>query len=284
MGEMRSVLISGASTGIGAGCAVGLAKRGYAVYAGVRRPEDGERLVERAGSGLVPVILDVTRADTIEATRKSVEDAVGERGLDGLFNNAGVSVPGPIEFLSLDDLRWQLEVNVVGQVAMTQAFLPLLRKARGRIVTTGSVGGFVASPFLGAYSMSKFAMEAFSDALRVELAPQGIEVILLEPAAIASEIWDKGAESAEPYRNDPPAGFAELYGRFLAGIQKFADEGKQRGHPPEVVLDAVVHALESRRPRTRYVMGDGARLRQILRRLPDRLRDRALLRALGVKV
>jgi NAD(P)-dependent dehydrogenase (short-subunit alcohol dehydrogenase family) len=284
MSEMRSVLISGASTGIGASCAVGLARRGYTVYAGVRRPEDGQRLVDRAGAGLAPVILDVTRADTIEATRRTIEEAVGERGLDGLLNNAGVSVPGPIEFLSLDDLRWQLEVNVVGQVAMTQAFLPLLRKARGRIVTTGSVGGFVASPFLGAYSMSKFAMEAFSDALRVELAPQGIEVILLEPAAIATEIWDKGSASAEPYREDPPPGFSDLYGRFLAGVQKFADEGKQRGHPPEVVLDAVVHALESRRPRTRYVMGDGARLRQILRRLPDRLRDRAVLRALGVKV
>lgn len=284
MNTQRTILVTGASTGIGAGCAVGLAKRGYRVFAGVRKFEDGERLVAEAGSGLTPVILDVTRADTIEATRKTVEEAVGEQGLDGLFNNAGVSVAGPIEFLSLDDLRWQLDVNVIGQVAVTQAFLPLLRKAKGRIITTGSVGGFVASPFLSAYNMSKYAMEAFSDALRVELKPQGIEVILLEPAAIASEIWDKGTAASEPYTTNPPPGFDELYGGFLAGIQKFAAEGKERGHPPQVVLDAVIDALESSKPKTRYVMGDGAGLRKVLRRLPDRLRDRILLRALGVKV
>lgn len=284
MNTQRSILVTGSSTGIGAGCAVGLAKRGYRVFAGVRRPEDGERLLVEAGSGLTPVILDVTSAETIEATRKQLDDLVGEQGLYGLFNNAGVSVAGPIEYLALDDLRWQLEVNVIGQVAVTQAFLPMLRKARGRIITTGSVGGFVASPFLSAYNMSKYAMEAFSDALRIELKPQGIEVILLEPAAIASEIWDKGSAASEPYTANPPPGFVELYGDFLAGIQKFAAEGKQRGHPPQVVLDAVIHALESSKPRTRYVMGDGAGLRKFLRRLPDRLRDRMVLRALGVKV
>lgn len=283
MTERRSILITGASTGIGAGCAVGLAQRGYRVFAGVRKPEDGEQLIAQAGPGLVPVAIDVTRADTIEATRKQVADAVGDAGLYGLFNNAGVSVNGPIEYLSLDDLRWQLEVNVVGQVAVTQAFLPLLRKARGRIITTGSVGGFVASPFLSAYNMSKYAMEAFNDALRIELKPQGIEVVLLEPAAIRTEIWDKGTAAAEPYMTSPPAGFTELYGAFVAGIQKFAADGKARGHPPKVVLDAVVDALESRQPKTRYVMGDGATLRRVLRRLPDRLRDRVMMKALGVK-
>jgi NAD(P)-dependent dehydrogenase (short-subunit alcohol dehydrogenase family) len=283
MNEKRSILITGASTGIGAGCAVGLARRGYSVYAGVRKPADGQRLVAEAGQGLVPVILDVTRAETIAATYKTLEEALGKRGLDALFNNAGISLAGPIEFLSLDDLRRQLEVNVVGQVAVTQAFLPLLRKARGRIITTGSVGGFVATPFLAAYNMSKYAMEAFADALRVELKPQGIEVVLLQPAAIATEIWDKGSEAAEPYTKNPPPGFTELYGGFLAGVQKFVAEGKERGHPPQVVLDAVVHALESSKPRTRYIMGQGATLRRVLRRLPDRLRDRVLLSALGVK-
>lgn len=283
MNEKRSILITGASTGIGSGCATGLVERGYQVFAGVRKPEDGERLVAQAGSGLVPVHLDVTQSATIDAARKTLEETLGDRGLDGLFNNAGISVAGPIEFLSLDDLRWQLEVNVVGQVAVTQAFLPMLRKARGRIITTGSVGGFVASPFLSAYNMSKYAMEAFSDALRIELKPQGIEVILLEPAAIATEIWDKGSEAAEPYAANPPPGFMEHYGGFLGGIQKFAAEGKRRGHPPQVVLDAVIDALESSKPRTRYIMGDGANMRRVLRRLPDRLRDRVLLKALGVK-
>jgi short-subunit dehydrogenase len=159
----------------------------------------------------------------------------------------------------------------------------MLRAARGRIVITGSVGGFVATPFLSAYNMSKFAMEAFADSLRIELKPQGIEVVLLEPAAIASEIWNKGEAASEPFAKNPPPGFVELYGAFLAGIQKFAAEGKERGHPPQVVLDAVLDALESSKPRTRYIMGDGAGLRRVLRRLPDRLRDRLLLRALGVK-
>jgi NAD(P)-dependent dehydrogenase (short-subunit alcohol dehydrogenase family) len=283
MNEQRTILVTGASTGIGAGCAVGLAQRGYRVYAGIRKPEDGERLVAEAGDGLTPVILDVTRGETIEATRQTIEESVGEAGLYGLFNNAGVSVTGPVEYVPLDDLRWQLEVNVVGQIATTQAFLPLLRRARGRIITTGSVGGFVASPFLSPYAMSKYAMEAFSDALRMELKPQGIEVILLEPAAIRTEIWDKGKAAAEPYTENPPPGFVELYGDFLAGVQQFAAEGKEKGHPPQVVLDAVIDALESPKPKTRYVMGDGATLRKILRRLPDRLRDRVMLRALGVK-
>jgi NAD(P)-dependent dehydrogenase (short-subunit alcohol dehydrogenase family) len=278
----RTVLVTGASTGIGAGCAVGLARRGYRVFAGVRKTEDGERLVKQAQENLEPIRIDVTQADTIEAARAQIEEATEERGLDALMNNAGISVASPIEFLALDDLRLQLDVNVVGQVAVTQAFLPLIRRARGCILITGSVGGFVATPFLGAYCMSKYAMEAFADSLRMELKPQGIRVVLLEPAAIASEIWDKGSAAAEPYQTNPPPGFMERYGPFLEGVQKFAAEGKERGHPPQVVLDAVVHALESGRPKTRYVMGDGARLRQLLRRLPDRLRDTMILKALGV--
>lgn len=282
MTRQKTALVTGASTGIGAGCAVGLARRGYRVFAGVRKAEDGERLVKQAQANLEPVRIDVTQADTIEAARAQIESETGDNGLDALMNNAGVSVASPIEFLGIDDLRWQLEVNVVGQVRVTQAFLPLLRRARGCILITGSVGGFVATPFLGAYNMSKYAMEAFADSLRMELKPQGIRVALLEPAAIATEIWDKGAAAAEPFRDDPPPGFMEHYGPFLEGVQKFAAEGKERGHPPQVVLDAVVHALESRRPKTRYVMGDGARLRQLLRRLPDRLRDAMILKALGV--
>ena len=282
MADQKCVLVTGSSTGIGAGCAVGLARRGYRVFAGVRKTEDGERLVEQAGSNLEPVPLDVTKGEEIEAARERIEGETDGRGLDALLNNAGVSVAGPLEFVDLEDLRWQLEVNVVGQVAVTQAFLPMIRRVRGTIVITGSVGGFVASPCLGPYGMSKFAMEAFADSLRMELKPQGVGVVLLEPAAIATEIWDKGTAAAEPYEVNPPPGFTELYGPFIEGVKRFAAEGKARGHPPQVVLDAVVHALESGRPKTRYVMGDGARVRQFLRRLPDRVRDFAMLKALGV--
>ena len=148
MNEQGSVLITGASTGIGAGCAVGLAKRGYRVFAGVRKPEDGDRLKREAEDNLVSVILDVTQQGSIDTARESVEKEVGDRGLRCLFNNAGISINGPLEFVSPDDVRRQLEVNVVGQVAVTQAFLPLLRKAGGRIINMGSVGGFVATPIL----------------------------------------------------------------------------------------------------------------------------------------
>lgn len=283
MSERKSILVTGASTGIGAGCAVGLARRGYRVFAGVRRPEDGERLMKQVDQNLEPVLIDVTLGDTIEAARTHIDQACGARGLDALMNNAGVSVARPIEFVEIEDLRWQLEVNVIGQVAVTQAFLPLIRRAKGTIIITGSVGGFVASPFLGPYAMSKFAMEALADSLRIELIPQEIDVVLLEPAAIATEIWDKGTVASEPLEANPPPGFTELYGDFLDGIKKFAREGKEKGHPPQVVLDAVVHALESGRPKTRYVMGQGALLRRLLRRMPDRVRDRMTLRALGVK-
>ncbi len=282
MTEKGVVVVTGASTGIGAACAVGLAKRGYAVYAGVRKPEDGNRLQAEGGENLTPLIIDVTDQATIDAAAERVQQERRGRPFRGLFNNAGISVNGPLEFVKPEDLRWQLEVNCVGQLAVTQAFLPMLLESKGRIITTGSVGGFVATPILGPYCMSKFAIEAFSDALRVELAPQGVHVVLLQPAAIATPIWDKGQDGAEDMINSPPPGFQERYGRFVGGIRKFAKEGKNTAADPQVVLDAVIHALEARKPKTRYVMGTGVGQRKFLRMLPDRLRDRALLKAFGL--
>ncbi|TFH31412.1 MAG: SDR family NAD(P)-dependent oxidoreductase [Myxococcales bacterium] len=182
--EDRGVLvITGASTGIGAACAVGLAKRGYAVFAGVRKPDDGVRLQSEVGANLIPLTIDVTDQSTIDAAAQRVQEERRGRPIRGLFNNAGVSVNGPLEFVKPEDLRWQLEVNCVGQLAVTQAFLPMILESKGRIITTGSVGGFVTTPILGPYCMSKHAIEAFSDALRVELSPQGVHVVLLQPGA-----------------------------------------------------------------------------------------------------
>lgn len=282
MSDQRTIVITGASTGIGAACAVGLAKRGYRVFAGVRKPEDGDRVRQEGGDNLSSLILDVTDQSTIDGAVQTVQEAVGEGGLYGLMNNAGISVNGPLEFVSPEELRWQFEVNCVGQLAVTQAFLPMIRKAKGRIISTGSVGGFVTTPLLGPYCMSKYAMEAFSDALRVELKPQGIHVILLEPASIATPIWDKGLEGAQEIFANPPDGYMERYAGFVKGIQKFADQGKNSASNPDVVLDAVVHALESPRPKTRYIMGAGAGQRRFLHRLPDKLRDRAFLKAFGI--
>ncbi len=283
MPDKGAVVITGASTGIGAACAVGLAKRGYRVFAGVRKTGDGDRLVKEGGATLSPIILDVTDQGTIDSARAEVERSLAGGPFRCLFNNAGVSINGPLEFIAIADLRRQLEINVVGQLAVTQAFLPMLRASKGRIITTGSVGGFVTTPILGPYCMSKYAMEAFSDALRIELTPQGIEVVLLEPAAVRTEIWDKGTEGAEQFMKNPPEGFMERYGAFFKGVTKFATEGKRRAHDPQCVLDAVIHALESPRPRTRYMMGDGVGQRRFLRMLPDRMRDKLMLKALGVK-
>lgn len=282
MANRGVVVITGASTGIGAACAVGLAKRGYIVFAGVRKPEDGSRLRSQGGDNLIPLTIDVTDQEAINAAAERVQRERAGKPVRGLFNNAGISVNGPLEFVKPEDLRWQLEVNCVGQLAVTQAFLPMILESKGRIITTGSVGGFVTTPVLGPYCMSKYAIEAFSDALRVELAPQGIHVVLLQPAAIATPIWDKGQDGAEEMISDASPAFEERYGRFVGGIRKFAEEGKATAADPKVVLDAVIHALEAPRPKTRYVMGTGAGQRKFLRMLPDRLRDRALLKAFGV--
>jgi NAD(P)-dependent dehydrogenase (short-subunit alcohol dehydrogenase family) len=282
MEDRGVVVITGASTGIGAACAVGLAKRGYTVFAGVRKPEDGSRLQSEAVENLIPLTIDVTDQATIDAAAERARRESKGKPFRGLFNNAGISVNGPLEFVKPEDLRWQLEVNCVGQLAVTQAFLPMILQSKGRIITTGSVGGFVATHMLGPYCMSKYTIEAFSDALRIELAPQGVHVVLLEPAAIATPIWDKGRDGAEEMISHASPAFEERYGRFIAGIRKFGQEGRSTAADPKVVLDAVIHALESPKPKTRYVMGTGAGQRKFLRMLPDRLRDRVLLKAFGV--
>ncbi len=282
MSDKGGVVITGASTGIGAACALGLDKRGYRVFAGVRSKEAGEELVSKAGGGLTPIILDVTNLETIHESAELVESMMGSKHFAGLFNNAGISIGGPLEYVELDDLRNQLEVNVVGQLAVTQAFLPLLRKSKGRIVNTGSVGGFITTPTIGPYCMSKYAMEAFSDALRMELKPQGIEVALLQPAAVATDIWKKADAMTEEMAQKTTPEFTKYYGAFMKGVEKFVEEGKTNAAHPDVVLKAVIHALESRKPKTRYRMGTGVMQRIIMAKLPDRIRDRVFLKALGV--
>ena len=278
---MRSVLITGASTGIGEACARRLDSAGYRVFAGVRRAEDGERLRAGASPQLAPVIIDVADAASIERARVEVTGALGSAGLDALVNNAGIAVAGPLELLPIDALRTQFEVNVIGQVAVTQAFLPLLRRATGRVVFMGSIGGRFATPFLGPYSASKFALEAITDSLRVELAQWGIHVSIVEPGSIATPIWNKSAEAAETLRAQfNPADGAD-YGPALAAMREAAAATARRGEPASRVADAVRHAIEASPPRTRYLVGRDARIRAwLVRIVPDRLRDRLVTRAL----
>lgn len=278
----RTVLISGCSTGIGRACAVRLARSGWDVFAGVRRPEDGEAVRAEAPERITPLTLDVTDAATIESSAAAVRESVGERGLAGLVNNAGITVQGPLEFLPLDDLRRQLEVNVVGQVALTQAVMPEIRAASGRIVNMGSVGGRVAHPFIGPYHASKFAIEAITDSLRKELRPWGIHVIVVEPGSMATEIWDKGERGAADMLERLGPRALELYGSVLEKVREMAIKTGKRGGSPDKVAKVVETALTSERPRTRYLVGPDARAQVVLDTLlPDRAFDALEARYLG---
>jgi NAD(P)-dependent dehydrogenase (short-subunit alcohol dehydrogenase family) len=274
---MQSVVVTGSSTGIGEGCALRLDKMGWRVFAGVRKVEDGESLKRKASERLIPIILEVTGGESIAAAARYVGETVGEEGLQGLVNNAGIAVAGPLEFLPPDELRRQLEVNVVGQIAVTQAFLPLLRKGRGRIVNIGSVSGHISVPLLGPYSAAKFALDALNTALRIELQPWGIHVAIVDPSNIATPIWRKSMAAGDRLAERFPPEVFELYGPIIEAQRKRAVESDRTGLPRSEVTRCVAHALTSPNPRTRYPVGSTARIADILRLLPDRLRDRLIL-------
>jgi len=237
---------------------------GWSVYASVRR-------AGQAPEGTTELVFDVTDPVAIGHAAARIDE------LDALVDNAGIAVASPLEFLPAEELQRQLDVNVVGQLRVLQAFLPALRRRCGRVVLMGSVGGRSALPFLGAYAMSKFALEAMADALRVELAPFGMHVAIVEPGTIATAIWTKPQRVAEEL---PPEAGA-LYGDRLAKFRALAARrSSTAGVPPSAVAAAVEHALTARRPKARYLVGPDAKRRARLQRLPDRLRDRLLTRAL----
>jgi NAD(P)-dependent dehydrogenase (short-subunit alcohol dehydrogenase family) len=268
--QRGAVVVTGASTGIGLACAKHLAGLGFEVFAGVRKASDAERL---RAAGTTPVTIDVTDADSIRAAASQVSQALNGRGLVGLVNNAGIAVPGPLEFLPIDELRRQIEVNLIGQVAVTQAFLPQLRARRGRIVNIGSVGGRVALPLLGPYAASKHAMEGLSDSLRRELRPWGIEVSLVRPGPIATEIWERGNATADELLARMPEA-ETYYGPAIEAARAAAAERAREAVPPQAVADVVAEALTAERPRTRYLVGPRAKLMVRLRELlPDRWFD-----------
>jgi NAD(P)-dependent dehydrogenase (short-subunit alcohol dehydrogenase family) len=276
-----AVVVTGSSTGIGRACALALAEAGFHVFAGVRKPEDGEALASAASGELEPLALDVIDGDSIAAAAERVREATGGR-LAGLVNNAGVVVPGPVEGVELDELRRQLEVNVVGQVAVSQAFLPMIRAARGRVVLMSSIGGRMSLPYLSPYNASKYALEAIGDSLRQEMRQFGVEVAIIEPGSVATPFWDKGLAEAPKARAalDPELG--RIYAEELDRVEAASAKTAARGVPPERVADAVLEALTAKRPKTRYVVGTDAKIQaQIRRLLPDRLIDRLIARELS---
>jgi NAD(P)-dependent dehydrogenase (short-subunit alcohol dehydrogenase family) len=270
---MPSVLVTGASRGIGNSIATHLAANGWDVFAGVRSEQDAAK-VKSASPRITPVILDVTNSEHIAA----LDESLPER-LDAVVNNAGVVVSGPMEAIAPTELRRQLEVNVVGQLAVTQAVLPRLRRFHGRIVFVSSLNGRVSFPLLGAYCASKFALEAAADALRMELKPWDIPVVIVEPAQTETDMWRTADTSVEEMAAAMTAETRQLYQRHLPGLRKSIARSRKMAVPPANVARVVEEALTARRPRARYVVGVRPKLLlAFATELPTPVRDR-LLRA-----
>jgi NAD(P)-dependent dehydrogenase (short-subunit alcohol dehydrogenase family) len=228
----RAALVTGCSTGIGKATALRLAASGWQVFAGVRKEADRDRLAAIGTAGLRPIMLEITDTASVAAAAELI-GAEAPAGLDALVNNAGVAYTGPLEFVPLDELRNQLEVNVIGQVALIQAMAPALRAKRGRIVNVTSIGGVVATPFFGPYAASKYALEAVSDSLRVELRPWGIDTIVIEPGSIDTEIWTSGLGQFERTEARMPPEAGTLYGKAIKSLRRAAQETGARGIPAD---------------------------------------------------
>jgi len=269
------IVVTGASTGIGHASALALAEHGFQVFAGVRDPQAAERLGS-AHDRITPISLDVTSAEQIAAAVRQVDGELGDRPLAGLMNNAGVVAAAPLEFLALEDLRTQLEVNVVGAVAVTQAFLPRLRESRGRILFTGSVSGILTTPIVGGYCITKAALESVADSFRQELAPMGIQVSLLQLGAVETPLWDKSRDQAERYFDSAPPEVRRLYGDLIDRTVALTLDYRGRAVAPEVVASTVVRAMTCSTPRPRYLLGGDAWPQFLISRLPSRWRDRLL--------
>jgi NAD(P)-dependent dehydrogenase (short-subunit alcohol dehydrogenase family) len=245
---------------------------GYQVFAGVRNDRDAEALREGSSAYLVPLYLDVTELDSIREAAQTITETIGDQALIGLVNNAGIASGGPLEFLPIPVMRQQLEVNVIGQLAVTQASLPLLRKSRGRIVNMGSIAGLFCSPFQAPYAMSKFALEAMTDGLRNELRPWGIHVSIIQPGNIATPIWKKSLQAYDQISFEMPPQLYEYYGPVIEKMRNYISK-KEPKVQPEVVAQAVYHALTSKRPKSRYLIGEDAKALKRISGLPDRVKD-----------
>jgi NAD(P)-dependent dehydrogenase (short-subunit alcohol dehydrogenase family) len=276
----KSAVVAGAAGGIGGATCRELAKRGWRVFAGVRSEAAAERF-DRAGGQITPIVFDVTDEASLAGAAEQVERELGGDGLDGLVNAVGIVVRGPLELVPLSALRRQFEVNVLGQVAVVQAFLPALRRGRGRIVNVGAASGRVTIPFLGAISASKTALESVTDALRMELKHFGVGVSLVDPSHLHTEIFAKAdaASARDGYAGTPAV--QQLYGPALEATTVAI--ANQKRNPVDTAVRPIVKALTARRPKTRYLPARDARLLEIVRHLPDRVRDRMLMASMGLK-
>ena len=281
---MQSVVVTGVSTGIGWGILKVLIGRGCRVFGSVRRVDDAERLTEEFGEAFVPLLFDITDEAGVQTAAQQVRQMLNGETLLGLVNNAGVAVPSPLMHQPIEDFRRQMEINLIGQLIVTQAFLPLLGTDRslkgspGRVVNMSSVSGRAGYPFLGAYAASKFALEGFSESLRRELMLYGIDVIIIGPGSVATPIWDKAENLDISIYADTE------YAEAIRRIYKYMIEDGRNGYPPEKVGEVVWHALTTPKPRVRYAVIPGNPIRHLIQGLlPKRVIDRIIARNLGFK-
>ncbi len=280
LGGVRSVLVTGASTGIGRATALRLDATGWRVFAGVRGEEDAGSLRDAGSERISPLLIDVTDADQIAAAAAAIAAEPG--GLDGLVNNAGVAIPSPLETIPLDEFRRQIEVNLTAHVAVTQAMLPSIRRAGGRIVFISSIGGRVALPFSGAYHAAKFGIEAVGDSFRQELRPFGIPVSIVEPGSIDTPIWERGERTHDEIGARSPQREA-LYGKAMEKYRGVIRDTAERGIAPEKVAKVIEHALTASRPRSRYLVGLEANVAARVKPLiPTPIFDRLVARSMGL--
>ncbi len=280
---MKSVVVTGASTGIGWGCVKVLAAGGFHVFGSVRKQADADRLSKEFGVAFTPLLFDVTDEAAVARGAAQVETALGGDTLFGLVNNAGIAVPGPLLYLKIDEFKHQIAVNLTGQLIVTQAFAPLLgadrsrKGAPGRIVMISSVGGKNASPFIGPYAASKFALEGLSESLRRELMLFGIDVVIVAPGAVATPIWDKAdAIDVSQYANTP-------YAAALNKVKDFMISSGRKGFAPEKLGEVVKTALTTAKPKTRYTVTPDPLQNLIVNTLPKRMVDGIIARRVGLK-
>jgi short-subunit dehydrogenase len=273
----KYILITGASTGIGKSIAEFLAKNGFHVFASVRKEADGEKLA-KISENITPVLLDVTNHDSIIEAKKVIVEKLAGQKLFSLINNAGIAVAGPVEFLPMEELRYQFDVNFFGLVDVTQVFLSLMDDKESKIINMSSVAGRISQPFMAPYTASKHAVEALSDSLRRELLATGIDVIVIQPGVITTPIWEKAEEiKLETYKGT-------RYETFLKNLKEMMNIKSKGGLPAERVAELVLKILNSKKPKTRYLI-----LRRVFADalipswLPDRVLDKAVKRILQIK-
>lgn len=280
---IKSVVITGASRGIGKAGALLLDRLGFKIFAGVRSIEDGEKLKSNSTGNITPVLLDVADIKSIENAARDIAGMLNESGLYGLVNNAGIAVAGPLEFLPVDRIREQFEINVFGQISVTQRFLPLIRKGKGRIVNISSKEGILAMPLMGPYCASKFAVEALSDTLRMELKQWNIPVSIIEPGTIATQIIERSIASAEECVKGLPKHANELYDSCFSNARKVADKILKSAIPVDAVAGTILKALTDKKPKLRYTVGSDAKALAIMSRImPDWMLDKIILKQMGM--